>query len=379
MFVGLGAARVRDLFDQARKSAPCIIFIDELDALGRARTLGYLGSGASDEKEQTLNQLLAELDGFDSSVGIILLGATNRPEILDPALLRAGRFDRQIMIDRPDRNGRAQILKIHSRKVKLEASVDTDRIAALTPGFSGADLANLVNEAALVATRRDAPAVTETDFTKAIERIVAGLERKKRLILPEEKRRVAYHEMGHATVSLALNTLDRVHKISIIPRGIGSLGHTMQRPDEERYLITKPELLDKLTVLLGGRASEILFCKEISTGAGDDLARATDIARAMVTQYGMSERLGLSVYERNESPFLQGPMMPPLRNVSDHTGEVIEEEIRRILAEREGEAEKALNRCRDFVEEGVRRLLDTETLESTEIQELWAKYGKEVS
>jgi len=379
MFVGLGAARVRDLFEQARKTAPCILFIDELDALGRARTLGYAGSGANDEKEQTLNQLLAELDGFDSSVGIILLAATNRPEILDPALLRAGRFDRQILIDRPDRNGREEILRIHAKKIKLEGSVELKKIAALTPGFSGADLANLINEAALVATRRDAVAVNETDFTKAIERIVAGLERKKRIIMPEEKKRVAFHEMGHATIALALQTPDRVHKISIIPRGIGALGYTIQRPDEDRYLITRKELLDKLTVLLGGRTSEIVFFNEVSTGAGDDLMKATDLARAMVTRYGMSERLGLQVYEKQEHPFLQGAFQPPpMQQFSDHTGKIIDEEIQSILTDGEQLARKILENNREFIESGVNRLLDQETLEDNEIQELWSLHGKTV-
>src|SRR5690606_33359756 len=280
MFVGVGAARVRDLFEQARQMAPAIIFIDELDSLGRAR--GASGFGGHDEKEQTLNQLLAELDGFDPSSGIVLLAATNRPEILDAALLRAGRFDRQVLVDRPDKKGREQILAVHIGKIRLDTDVNTEQIAALTPGFTGADLANLINEAALLATRRGGSAVSMDDFNNAIERIVAGLEKRNRLLNPLERRTVAYHELGHAMVALALSGTDEVHKISIIPRGIGALGYTIQRPTEDRFLMTRRELEDKMAVLLGGRAAEQVVFSEISTGASDDLARATDIARAMV-------------------------------------------------------------------------------------------------
>src|SRR5436190_19018433 len=294
MFVGVGAARVRDLFEQARQKAPAIIFIDELDALGRARGAGAFGG--HDEKEQTLNQLLVEMDGFDSSTGLVLLAATNRPEILDPALLRAGRFDRQILVDRPEKRGRLQILQVHAKKIRLAPGVDLEQIAALTPGFSGADLANLVNEAALLATRRGAEAVSLDDFTQAIERLVAGLEKRNRVLNPHERRIVAHHEMGHALVAMALPGTDPVHKISIIPRGVGALGYTIQRPTEDRFLMTREELENKMAVLLGGRASEEIVFGHLSTGAADDLRRVTDIARSMVTRYGMSEKLGNVAY-----------------------------------------------------------------------------------
>ena len=299
MFVGVGAARVRDLFEQARAQAPAIIFIDELDALGRARGAGPL-SGGHDEKEQTLNQLLVEMDGFDTSSGLVLLAATNRPEILDPALLRAGRFDRQVLVDRPDKIGRVQILEVHLKKARLGTDVDPQAIAALTPGFTGADLANLVNEATLLATRRNAEAVAMEDFTTAIERIIAGLEKRNRLLNPREREIVAYHEMGHALVAMALPGVDPVHKVSIIPRGMGALGYTIQRPIEDRFLMTRDELENKMDVLLGGRAAEWLVFGHLSTGAADDLAKVTDIARAMVTRYGMSRRLG---HIASQTPF----------------------------------------------------------------------------
>jgi cell division protease FtsH len=276
MFVGVGAARVRDLFAQARATAPAIVFIDELDALGRARGIDLPGGG-HDEKEQTLNQLLAEMDGFDPGAGIIVLSATNRPEILDPALLRAGRFDRQVLVDRPDRKGREDILRVHLKKIQLSPDLNVDSIAALTPGFTGADLANLVNEAALVATRRHADATTLDDFTQAVERIVAGLEKKSRILSPHEREIVAHHEMGHALVAMALPGTDPVHKVSIIPRGIGALGFTMQRPTEDRFVVGRSELANRIAVLLGGRAAESLVFEDVSTGAADDLARATDI------------------------------------------------------------------------------------------------------
>jgi len=303
MFVGVGAARVRDLFEQARSKAPAIIFIDELDALGRARGIGPM-AGGHDEKEQTLNQLLVELDGFDSSTGLVLLAATNRPEILDPALLRAGRFDRQVLVDRPDRVGRIQILEIYLKKTKLSPEVDAEKIAALTPGFTGADLANLVNEATLLATRRGAEAVTMDDFNNAVERIVAGLEKRNRLLNPREREIVAYHEMGHALIALALPGVDPVHKVSIIPRGVGALGYTIQRPTEDRFLMTKEELENKMAVLLGGRAAEWIVFGHLSTGAADDLAKVTDIARAMVTRYGMSEKLGNVALEKDQRTYL---------------------------------------------------------------------------
>src|SRR5512139_3574454 len=303
MFVGVGAARVRDLFEQARGKAPAIIFIDELDALGRAR--GIAGPiGGHDEREQTLQQLLVELDGFDSSSGLVLLAATNRPEILDPALLRAGRFDRQVLVDRPDKAGRVQILRVHSQKIRLATGTDLEQVAALTTGFSGADLANLCNEAALAATRRDAREVTLEDFTVAVERIVAGLEKKNRVLNPREREVVAYHEMGHELVALALPGSDAVHKVSIIPRGIGALGYTIQRPTEDRYLMTREELEHKIMVLLGGRAAEVLIFGQLSTGAADDLAKVTDIARDMVTRYGMDEALGYVAYDAEKPRFL---------------------------------------------------------------------------
>src|SRR5436305_102472 len=306
MFVGVGAARVRDLFEQARAKAPCIIFIDELDALGRARG-AVPGFGGHDEKEQTLNQLLVEMDGFDPASGIVLIAATNRPEILDPALLRAGRFDRQVLVDRPDRVGREEILKVHTRKVLLGVDVKLEEVAALTPGFTGADLANLVNEAALVATRRGANQIAMNDFNLAIERIVAGLEKKNRLLNPREREIVAHHEMGHALVAAALPGTDAVHKISIIPRGIGARGYTIQRPTEDRYLMRREELDNKMAVLLGGRPAEHLVFGHLSTGAADDLSKATDIARNMVTRFGMGRPLGPVTYESEPNSFL-GPM-----------------------------------------------------------------------
>ena len=321
MFVGVGAARVRDLFDQARKKAPAIIFIDELDALGRAR--GTFGVGGHDEKEQTLNQLLAELDGFDPSTGLVLLAATNRPEILDPALLRAGRFDRQVLVDRPDKKGRIQILEVHIKKIRLSQGVELEQIAALTTGFSGADLANLVNEAALVATRRESEAVTLDDFTMAVERIVAGLEKKSRILNSMERRTVAYHEMGHALVAMALPGSDPVHKVSIIPRGIGALGYTIQRPTEDRFLMTREELENKMAVLLGGRAAEHVIYGHLSTGAADDLAKVTDIARSMVMRYGMEEKLGYLSYQDPPSPLLPMMQPPSPRQYSEETAQEI--------------------------------------------------------
>ncbi len=376
MFVGLGAARVRDLFEQARQNAPCIIFIDELDAVGKSRTLRYLGSGANEEMEQTLNQLLAEVDGFDPSKGIVLLAATNRPEILDPALLRAGRFDRQILLDNPDRHGRAAILKVHLKQVICDASVDPGKIAALTPGFSGADLANLVNEAALLASRRNAAQVTEADFIAAVERIVAGLERRKRLMNPEERKRVAYHEMGHATVSLALGDTDQVQKVSVIPRGVGALGYTMRRPTEDRYLMSRGELIRKMAVLLGGRSSEEIFFDEITTGAGDDLVKATNIARAMVAEYGMSEKVGLATFEQERSPFLQGAVSRPMATpTSEETARMIDHEVKSILDLAHELARRSVEDNRSFIEAGAKRLLEIETLDQKDIEALWKELG----
>ena len=368
MFVGVGAARVRDLFEQARAKAPAIIFIDELDALGRARGMGPF-AGGHDEKEQTLNQLLVELDGFDSSVGLVLLAATNRPEILDPALLRAGRFDRQVLVDRPDKPGRIQILNVHLKKAKLAADVDPEKVAALTPGFTGADLANLVNEATLLATRRGADEVTLDDFNNAIERIVAGLEKRNRLLNPKEREIVAYHEMGHAIVAMSLPGTDPVHKVSIIPRGVGALGYTIQRPTEDRFLMTREELENKMAVLLGGRAAELVVYGHLSTGAADDLRRVTDIARSMVTRYGMSEQLGSVAYERDNQSFL-APGTSRSADYGEAAGDAIDAEVRAIVTSALERTRKLLQDKRDVLERAARRLLVKETLDESELAAL---------
>src|SRR3989440_7682092 len=372
MFVGVGAARVRDLFEQARAKAPAIIFIDELDALGRARTSLSSFGGGHDEKEQTLNQLLAELDGFDPSIGIVLLGATNRPEVLDPALLRAGRFDRQVLVDRPDRRGREAILKVHTRKVKLAPALKLDQVAALTPGFSGADLANLVNEAALAATRRGGEEIRMDDFNVAVERIVAGLEKKNRLLNPREREIVAHHEMGHAVVASALPGTDAVHKISIIPRGIGALGYTIQRPTEDRYLMTKEELENKMVVLLGGRAAEHVVFGHLSTGAADDLSKATDIARNMVTRFGMGRPLGPVTYESEPNSFL-GPMAGTTRLYAEETAREIDVAVREIVDAAFERARAILVRNRPILEEGAKALLAKETLADAELSTVLEK------
>jgi len=369
MFVGVGAARVRDLFQQARLKAACVIFIDELDALGRARG-AYPGMGGMDEKEQTLNQLLAELDGFDPAVGIVLLGATNRPEILDPALLRAGRFDRQVLVDRPDRSGRTKILSVHAKKVILAPDVKLEEVAALTPGFTGADLANLVNEAALVATRRGGDHVATSDFTAAIERIVAGLERKNRLLNPREREVVAHHEMGHALVAAAQPGCDPVHKISIIPRGIGALGYTIQRPTEDRYLMTREELEAKMAVLLGGRSAEEVAFGQLSTGAADDLSKATEIARSMVARYGMLPELGPLAYETEPYGYLPGIPQPPRRLYSEQTAHDIDVALRGLVEAAHGRARRILEANRALLEEGAGQLLAKETLADAELQAL---------
>lgn len=368
MFVGVGAARVRDLFEQARLMAPAIIFIDELDALGRARG-AFVGLGGHDEKEQTLNQLLAEMDGFDASVGLIILSATNRPEILDQALMRAGRFDRQVLVDRPDRKGRTDILQVHVRKVKLDPGLRLEEVAALTPGFTGADLANLVNEATLVATRRRADLVTMPDFTAAVERIVAGLERKSRVLNPKERGAVAYHEMGHALVALAQSGTDPVHKVSIVARGIGALGYTIQRPTEDRYLMTRSELEQKIAVLLGGRAAEKLVLGELSTGAADDLAKATDMARDMVTRYGMDEGLGYVAFDPLRPHMLDLPdgILPRAPTTSQETQRYIDEAIRSIVMKGFERASTILAANRAVLERGARALLDKETLDEPSI------------
>jgi cell division protease FtsH len=361
LFVGVGAARVRDLFAQARATAPCIIFVDELDALGRARGISGL-SGGHDEKEQTLNQLLSELDGFDPTVGVILLAATNRPEVLDPALLRAGRFDRQISVDRPDKIGRLAILRVHLTKIKLAADVDAERIAAMTPGFTGADIANLVNEAAMLATRRKAHAVSTEDFMAAIERVLAGPEKKRRILNPQERRIVAYHEMGHAIVAMALPDVDPVKKVSIIPRGFGALGYTMQMPAEDRYLMTRTELLHRMAVLLGGRAAELLVFGEATTGAADDLQRATEMARAMVTRYGMEQDIGQASYvvERPHYLDLQG-LGPQPSDMSDQTSARIDEAIARLVADAFTRASSILRACAKIHDAAAQRLLEKET------------------
>jgi cell division protease FtsH len=379
MFVGVGAARVRDLFQQAHQKAPAIIFIDELDALGRARGIGPF-AGGHDEKEQTLNQLLVELDGFDSRSGLVILAATNRPEILDPALLRAGRFDRQVLVDRPDKKGRVEILKVHMKKVQLDPGVDVEAVAALTPGFTGADLANLVNEAALLATRRGASAVAMTDFNNAVERMVAGLEKRNRLLNPKEREIVAYHEMGHALIALSLPGVDPVHKVSIIPRGVGALGYTIQRPIEDRFLMTKEELENKMAVLLGGRAAELIVFNHLSTGAADDLRRVTDIARSMVTRYGMSEKLGSVAYERDPGNFLAGADRPyPVREreYADETAAAVDEEVRAIVDHVFERAQGILKARRAILDRAAKKLLEKETLEQSDLEVLIRETPKE--
>ncbi len=373
MFVGVGAARVRDLFEQARKEAPAIIFIDELDALGGAR--GAFAYGGNSEKEQTLNQLLVELDGFDPSIGVILLAATNRPETLDPALLRAGRFDRQILVDRPDKKDRIAILQVHLKKAVLATDVDPVQIAELTPGFTGADLANLVNEAALLATRRGADSVHLTDFTAAVERIVAGLEKKNRLLIPKERRIVAYHELGHAIVAMALPGQDPVHKVSIIPRGVGSLGYTIQRPTEDRFLMTEEELANRMAVLLGGRAAEYIFFQHLSTGAADDLVKATDTARSMVLRYGMDKKLGHVAYERERPPMIGTPTPQPsyAREFSDETERLMDHAIRGLVGHAFDRAIEIVNAHRAVHEQTAQILLQKETLEEADIAALRAQ------
>jgi cell division protease FtsH len=372
MFVGVGAARVRDLFEQARAKAPAIIFIDELDALGRARASMPGMGGGHDEKEQTLNQLLVELDGFDPQVGIVLLAATNRPEILDPALLRAGRFDRQVLVDRPDRVGRAAILAVHTKRVRLSGEVKLEQVAALTPGFTGADLANLVNEAALVATRRGAEEVAMDDFNVAIERIVAGLEKKNRLLNPKEREIVAHHEMGHAIIAAAVPGCDPVHKISIIPRGIGALGYTIQRPTEDRYLMTRGELENKMVVLLGGRAAEHVVYGHLSTGAADDLSKATDVARNMVTRFGMGEGLGPVTYESEPNGFM-GQMAGTRRLYAEETAREIDVAVREIVERAFDRARVILVKNRPLLDESARALLEKETLADQELATVLAK------
>jgi cell division protease FtsH len=368
MFVGVGAARVRDLFSQAEGKAPCIIFIDELDALGKVRIQTPMGS--HEEREQTLNQLLAEMDGFDARKGIIIMGATNRPEVLDPALLRPGRFDRQVLVDKPDIRGREEILRIHVRNVKVDTAVDLKVIAARTAGFAGADLANLVNEAALLAARRDKTSVDMRDFNEAIDRVIAGLE-KKRVMSDKERRIVAFHESGHAIVATVLPGLDPVHKISIVARGFGALGYTMQLPLEDRYLMTRQDLYSQLAVLLGGRSAEEIAFGEISTGAQNDLQRATDIARAMVTEFGMSDALGAVNYNGpKRSAFLDTPFVQERGNYAEDTAQKIDAEVKRIITEAHDEARRILRQKRDALDALSERLLEKEVIEADELKEV---------
>jgi cell division protease FtsH len=370
MFVGVGAARVRDLFSQAEAKAPCIVFIDELDALGKVRVQSPMGS--HEEREQTLNQLLAEMDGFDPRKAIIIMAATNRPEVLDPALLRPGRFDRQVLVDKPDIRGREAVLRIHVRNVKLAPEVELTKIAARTAGFAGADLANLVNEAALLAARRDKTAVDMSDFDEAIDRLIAGLE-KKRVINQKEREIIAYHESGHAIVASALPGMDPVHKISIVARGFGALGYTMQLPTEDRYLMQKQDLLNQLAVLLGGRSAEEVALGEISTGAQNDLQRATDLARSMVTEWGMSDRVGVVHFEPSRrSRFLDVAMPLERGPYSEDTAQLIDTEVKQIVTHAHQEARRILREQRDLLERVTRRLLEKEVMEGEELRAMIA-------
>ncbi|HSG00245.1 MAG TPA: ATP-dependent zinc metalloprotease FtsH [Vicinamibacterales bacterium] len=377
MFVGVGAARVRDLFRQADTKAPCIVFIDELDALGKVRMQSPMGG--HEEREQTLNQLLAEMDGFDSKKGVIIMAATNRPEVLDPALLRPGRFDRQVLVDKPDVRGREAILKIHAKSVKLAGDVDLGVIASRTAGFAGADLANLVNEAALLAARHDKTAVEASDFEEAVDRSIAGLE-KKRVMTPAERRRVAFHESGHALVASLLPHLDPVHKISIVARGFGALGYTMQRPTEERYLLSKSDLDRQLAVLLGGRAAEALVFEEVSTGAQNDLQRATDMARAMVTEFGMSDAIGPVNHEGRKRPnFLDLPFGPERGAYAEETARIIDHEVKDIIVSAESEARQVLATHRELLNSVSERLLEKEVLEGDELREMIRTHGAAIA
>ena len=368
MFIGVGAARVRDLFAQAQAKAPSIIFIDELDALGKARGMNLIGG--HDEREQTLNQLLTEMDGFDTAKGIIIMAATNRPEILDPALLRPGRFDRKVVVNGPDLKGRETILRVHTRALTLAPDLDLALVAARTPGFVGADLANLANEAALAAARRGKDAVGLEDFDEAIDRVVAGLERKSRVMSARERDIVAYHEAGHALIAQLRPHADPVHKVSIIPRGVAALGYTQQRPTEDRYLLTRAELLDRLDVLLGGRVAEEITFGDVSTGAQDDLQRATDIARHMITRWGMSEALGLAAFEEQErTPFLPGRGTPP-REYSEDTARAVDAEIRRLLDQAHARVLETLTARRTALETLAKLLIDHEVVDGEQLGRL---------
>jgi cell division protease FtsH len=371
MFVGVGAARVRDLFAQASGQAPCIIFIDELDALGKARGMNVMGG--HDEREQTLNQLLVEMDGFETNKGVIIMAATNRPEILDPALLRPGRFDRQVLVDRPDINGREAILKIHSKNVLLAPEVDLRKVAGRTPGFVGADLANLINEAALLAARKDKEKVGSPEFDEAIDRVVAGLQKKNRVMNSQEKEIVAFHESGHAIVAESVEHADPVHKISVIPRGIAALGYTQQQPTEDRYLMTRSELLDRLAVFLGGRVAEELVFGEVSTGAQNDLQRATDIARSMVTEYGMSDRLGLVTYERARQPVFIPESFATGKNYSEEKAGQIDEEVTRFVEEAHQRVREILSAHRSVLDDLARLVSQKEVVQGDELRKMLGK------
>ncbi len=368
LFVGMGAARVRDLFAQAKTKAPCIIFVDELDALGKARGIGI--TGGHDEREQTLNQLLVEMDGFDPTIGVILMAATNRPEILDPALLRPGRFDRHILVDRPDKKGRTDILKVHAKGVTLEKDIDMDTIAGMTPGFVGADLANLVNEAALLAVRHNKNKVGMAEFQEAVERLIAGLEKKNRLINEREREIVAYHEVGHALVALSLPGTDPVRKISIVPRGVAALGYTLQVPTEDRFLMAKSELLNKIAVALGGRAAEELKFQDVSTGAHNDLSRATDIARSMVKEYGMSAELGHIYFEKDRQKRFPDMGMTSTKDYSEQTAQVIDGEIKGILDAQYKVAKEILREHKKVLDKGAALVLKEENIEGDRLKSL---------
>ncbi|MBI4260093.1 MAG: ATP-dependent zinc metalloprotease FtsH [Actinobacteria bacterium] len=371
MFVGLGAARVRELFNQAKEKAPALVFLDELDTIGKGRMGGMGGGfGSHDEREQTLNQLLVEMDGFDSQKGVINMAATNRPDVLDPALVRPGRFDRQVVVDRPDLRGREAILKVHARGVALDPTVELSLIASRTPGFTGADLANVVNEAALLAARREKDSVTSTELEEAIDRVVAGLERKSRVMSEKEREIVAVHEMGHAMVALGVPTADPVHRVSIIPRGAAALGMTMQRPLEDRYLLQEQELEDRLAILLGGRTAEEITFGKISTGAQNDLERATEIARAMVAEYGMSEKLGPLSFGRDGFRGREGGILFPGERpeMSDATARVVDEEVARLVNAAHDRAREILTECREQMEQLSGLLMVTEVIEGDDLR-----------
>ena len=372
MFVGVGAARVRDLFEQAKVKAPCIIFVDELDAIGKARGAGPM---AHEEREQTLNQLLVEMDGFDPRIGVILMAATNRPEILDPALLRAGRFDRQVLVDRADKIGRLAILRVHAKQVVLGPDADLEVIAAMTPGFSGADLANIINEATLLAVRRSKEQVGLSELQEAVERVVAGLEKKNRVLNKMEKERVAYHEVGHALVALSFPGSDPIQKISIIPRGIAALGYTLQLPTEDRFLMTKTELENKIAVLLGGRIAEELIFGEASTGAQNDLVKATDIAKSMIKSYGMSDKLGTVTLDRERQSLLMQIQAPQEKgDYSEETAREIDCEVRRIIDEQYEHVKRLLAVRKAALLEGAKKLLDQEVISGSDLKGIMDKY-----